>query len=107
MNQVWACALRQTFFDARRQPRRVRRRHVRIDDEFRQPLREETFGLFDQSRFERPAWHKRRRHAMDDAEILLCHIIALVNAEDVRLEAGARRRPHVSADVTRPSAFSL
>src|SRR5262245_42568222 len=70
-------------------------------------MRKETFGLFARNHFERSAGQKRRPDAVDNAEVRFRDTVALVNAEDVRLEARAKGRPRVNADITRSPAFSL
>ncbi|MCG3159233.1 MAG: hypothetical protein JMDDDDMK_00219 [Acidobacteria bacterium] len=72
-----------------------------------QPMREETFRLFARNRLESLAGQKRRRDAMNNAEIFFRDAVMLANAEDVRLEARAQRRPRVNSNITRSSASAL
>lgn len=44
---------------------------------------------------------------MNNAEIFFRDAVMLANAEDVRLEARAQRRPRVNANITRSSASAL
>lgn len=44
---------------------------------------------------------------MNNAEIFFRDAVMLANAEDVRLEARAQRRPRVNSNITRSSASAL
>ena len=63
-------------------------------------MSKKTSGLFTGFCLEYPAGQKGGGDAMNDAEIFLHPVGALVNAEYMRFEAGAKSRPRVRTDIT-------